>query len=454
MLGSGLDGPSIRMSKQTRWLLSEIERWTADAIISQEQADRLRQRYTIPLDGPPWGLLVFASAGALVIGLGVILLFAYNWNAMPKFGKLALVLTAVISVHAGGLVLYRKAGWQRRLGEAFSLLGTMLYGAGIWLVAQIYHIDEHYPNGFLLWALGALALAWILDSIPHALLATVLLSIWGGSEVFHFHNPNDWALVLVAVGLLPLCWRRQSALLLAFVLAALELLLIANVLDYGGGARAFASSLALGVLLVGAARLTAIWRPSFSAGANVMAFFGFGGFFVCSYLLAFHDAADDLLNWARRPGPRAGLAAFHSWAVFVLAASAWVSIAWQSIVRQVHVAVEEWLLPIALLYAHGLAALGMGTSDYALFISLTFNVVLLGFSAMWMWRGCSESRLRPTVMGSLLLAAVVLARYFDLFDSLAARGFAFILLGGFFMAEAMYYRRIRRAESPAPGVAS
>jgi hypothetical protein len=54
----------------------------------------------------------------------------------------------------------------------------------------------------------------------------------------------------------------------------------------------------------------------------------------------------------------------------------------------------------------------------------------------------------------LLLAAVVLARYFDLFDSLAARGFAFILLGGFFMAEAMYYRRIRRAESPAPGVAS
>ena len=36
----------------------------------------------------------------------------------------------------------------------------------------------------------------------------------------------------------------------------------------------------------------------------------------------------------------------------------------------------------------------------------------------------------------------------DLFQSLAARGFAFILLGGIFMAEAMYYRRNRRTVQP------
>ena len=437
------------MSKQTSWLLSEIGRWTADGIISQEQADRLRQRYAAPTDGPPWGLLVFASAGALVIGLGVILLFAYNWTEIPKFGKLALVFAAVVTAHASGLVLYRRAGWQRRLGEAFSLLGTMFYGAGIWLVAQIYHIDEHYPNGFLLWALGAMALAWILESIPHALLATMLLAVWGGSEVFHFHDPNLWALALVAGGLAPLAWRQQSALLLAFVLAAVELLLIANVFNYGGSSRAFTASLAFAVLLVAAARLTAWSRPSFSTGARVMAFFGFGGFFVCSYLLGFHDAADDLLRWGRHPGAHSGFAAVHSWTLFTLAAAAWGWIAWQSLVRKSHLAVEEWLVPIALLYAYGLAAFALSTSDYAVFIAGSFNLILLGMAVMWMWRGCSESRLPPTVMGSLLLAAVVLARYFDLFQSLAARGLAFILLGGIFMAEAMYYRKNRRIESPA-----
>ena len=434
------------MSKQTRWLLAEIERWTAEKIISQEQADRLRERYTALADGPPWGLLVFASAGALVIGLGVILLLAYNWNEIPKFGKLALVFAAVISAHVAGLVLYRKDGWQRRLGEAFSLLGTMLFGAGIWLVAQIYHIDEHYPNGFFLWALGALAFAWILESIPHALLATVLLAIWGGAEVFQFHDPNPWALLLVVVGLVPLSWKKQSALLLAFVLAAVELLFIAGVLDYGGGSRAFSSSLALGVLLIGAARLTSELRPSFSAGAPVMAFFGFAGFFVCTYLLTFHDAAGDLLNWSKRPGAHPSVAAVHSWAIFVLAAAAWAWIGWQSLIRKWQLAVEEWLVPIALLYAYGLAALGMGTRQNESFIAASFNVMLLGMAVMWMWRGCNESRLRPTLIGSLLLGAVVLARYFDLFQSLAARGLAFILLGGIFMAEAMYYRRNRQRE--------
>jgi hypothetical protein len=108
-------------------------------------------------------------------------------------------------------------------------------------------------------------------------------------------------------------------------------------------------------------------------------------------------------------------------------------------------------VPIALVYAYGLAASGMATSAYAGFIAASFNFILLGIAIMWMWRGCSESRLRPTVVGSLLLAAVVLARYFDLFQSLVARGLAFIILGGIFMAEAMYYRKNRRAPAVVPG---
>ena len=84
------------MEKHIIWLLAEIDRWKADGLVSAEQADRIRARYGRPdaaAAGPqgsiPWGLIVFASAGAIVIGLGVILLFAYNWDEIPKPGKLA-----------------------------------------------------------------------------------------------------------------------------------------------------------------------------------------------------------------------------------------------------------------------------------------------------------------------------------------------------------------------------
>jgi hypothetical protein len=109
--------------------------------------------------------------------------------------------------------------------------------------------------------------------------------------------------------------------------------------------------------------------------------------------------------------------------------------------REIAVQREEWLLPVALLQAFFFAAIG--TRDWSLLVAWSYNLVVLGIAAMWMWRGCQESRLRPTVLGSLLLGAVVLARYFDLFDSMASRGMAFILLGGIFVAEAMYYRKIR-----------
>lgn len=439
------------MDKKIRWLLAEIDRWKADGLVSPEQADQLRQRYDRPATAAesaavvPWGLLVFATAGAIVIGLGVILLFAYNWDEIPKAGKLALIFLAVIASHIGGIRLLAKDGWQPKLGEAIVALGTMFYGAGIWLVAQVYNIDEHYPNGFLFWALGALAMAWAIRSTANGLLAIVLLTIWGCCETFDFRDPHYAAIFIVAGGLLPLAWKQRSALLLGATLAAIQILLAANVAGWGGGAHAFTATLAWGVLLVAAARLTEADRPDFMGGPTMMAFFGYGAFLFCAYLLSFHDAADNLLNWHRHDGTQPGLASAFGWALFMLGLGAWAWIARRSLLqKEMAIEREEWLLPIAVIYCFGFAALGGRGWEHL--VSWSFNLMLLGLAIMWMWRGCRDSLLGTTVIGSLLLSAVVLARYFDLFDSLASRGLAFILLGGIFIAEAMFYRKMRAAK--------
>jgi uncharacterized membrane protein len=102
---------------------------------------------------------------------------------------------------------------------------------------------------------------------------------------------------------------------------------------------------------------------------------------------------------------------------------------------------EEWLCPIALLYCQGLAV--AGSYDDRVFVAAVFNLIALGVAVMWMVRGCREGRLRPTVVGSLYFAAVVFARYFDLFQSLAVRGVIFLVLGGILFAEGFYYRRMK-----------
>src|SRR5207244_12315592 len=110
------------------------------------------------------------------------------------------------------------------------------------------------------------------------------------------------------------------------------------------------------------------------------------------------------------------------------------------------VAREEWLCPIALIYAQGLLWLGRGDES---FVAAVFNLVCVAIAVAWMVRGCRDGGLRSTVLGSLLLAVVLFARYFDLFESLAWRGLAFVVFGGVLFAEGFYYRSRRRAEAEA-----
>jgi uncharacterized membrane protein len=437
------------MNKHTRWLNGEINRWLEERVISPEQAETLRNRYRDHSSAVPWGLLVFASAGAIVVGLGVILLIAYNWDDIPKAGKLALVFVALIAAHVTGIRLLRRDGWQPKLGEALVLLGTMIFGAGIWLVAQVYNIDEHYPNGFLFWALGALGMAWAIRSTAHGLVAVVLLVIWGGCETFGFRDPEYASILLLVFGVMTLAWRLKSVLLLSAALIGIQFLFAVNVGIWGSSAYAFTFSLALGALLVAAARLLEPKTPAFSDGPAALAFFGQGAFIVCGYLLTFEHSAEHLLNWNYNPGFQPTKAMVFGWTLFAGGIAGWVMLAWQAVQRRnLEVRREEWLIPIALLYCYGMAA--SGAQGWGGFIAWSFDLILLGIAAMWIWRGCQESRLLPTVVGSLLLSAVVLARYLDLFESLASRGVAFIVLGAIFIAEAMYYRKVRRASGGTP----
>jgi uncharacterized membrane protein len=434
------------MSKPIGWLLSEIDRWTAENIITAEQAARLRARYPAPAPSRPWGLIVFFGIGAVVIGLGVILLFAYNWDAIPKVGKLAIVFAAVAAAHGSGLALRSSTDWRAMLGEALTLFGTMAFGAGIWLVAQIYNINEHFPNGFLIWGLGALAMAWALGSIGQALLATVTLTIWGATEVFSYGAPAEWAAPLLIVGIAPLVWRLRSAVLLAALLAALYLLLPANAEYWAGGAGAFLAALTGSVGLIAGARLVEATRKP--AGLpSVMRFFGVTGFLICAFILTFADAAKEVLHTEIAIGRENLLAlGLYRWVLLAAAVGAWSWLASRALRRGDRtVRLEEWIFPAALLLAHVVAVTDPRHSSG--FVALMFNLVVLGIATMWIVRGCQDGRLRAVVLGSLLLGAVVFARYFDLFDSLAARGLAFIVFGGVLFAEGFYYRRLRQQDA-------
>jgi uncharacterized membrane protein len=151
-----------------------------------------------------------------------MLLVGYNWAALPAAVKLLLIFSAIIGTYGGGIYLryWRSA---RLASEALLLLGCLFYCAAIWLVAQIFHMSAHYPDGVFWWAVGVLPLAILVDSLVLHALLVALIATWCGMEMIHFARfggllfgwrlpiPNACyaALVMAAPGLF-LAYRKSS----------------------------------------------------------------------------------------------------------------------------------------------------------------------------------------------------------------------------------------------------
>ncbi len=189
---------SVLSHQQRDWLLGEMDAWTAQGIITSEQSTRILDLYESPVETAERhknaAVFVLMSLAAGLVSLAVILFFAFNWEAMPAFLKLAMIFTVLGGTHAAGLYLrfHRQA---MRGSEILFLLGCLLYGAGIALVAQIFHLNAHAPDGVWWWAIGVLPFALCLDTVLLHVLFAGLLAIWGGMEVIGYPHLGGWFLV-------------------------------------------------------------------------------------------------------------------------------------------------------------------------------------------------------------------------------------------------------------------
>jgi uncharacterized membrane protein len=88
--------------------------------------------------------------------------------------------------------------------------GIAAYGAGIMLIAQMYHMDGNPPDAVLYWALGALLAAVLLQSRPALAAAFVLIVVWSVwertlTETAHWSFLPVWTAAVAAA--VWLTWR-------------------------------------------------------------------------------------------------------------------------------------------------------------------------------------------------------------------------------------------------------
>lgn len=140
--------------------------------------------------------MTIATLGVVTVAAGVITFFAANWGVLAKALKLAVLFGAMTAIYGGAIVLLARETYPA-IGRALLLLGVLLFGANIMLIAQIYHIDSHYPDGIMVWALGALLISAVYPNLATVAAGLALAVLWSNLEFWEFDVAVHWPFLVV-----------------------------------------------------------------------------------------------------------------------------------------------------------------------------------------------------------------------------------------------------------------
>jgi uncharacterized membrane protein len=183
----------------------EIQMLLENEVINQDTAKRIESFYTSKAEDKPNRLfIIFGILGAALVGLGIILILAHNWDSFSKSIKTVSAFASLLigQLFVGDSLLKTK-------GKAWiEASGTFLFfavGSSIALVSQIYNIPGDLSSYLLTWALLCIPLVYLLKSDALLLLCLVFVTYYGCNYGYGFSlgSKTPWWYLIMFVVLIP-----------------------------------------------------------------------------------------------------------------------------------------------------------------------------------------------------------------------------------------------------------
>ena len=432
--------------EEVKWLYRELPGLVRRGIVPPAVAAQLRDHYGAPASPtrpPTRSLVVFGVLGATLVGLGVILLLAHNWDGLTRAARAALVFGLLLGAQAlGGFTLLYRRGSVAWTESASGFLALSV-GASLALISQTYQLPGEPRELILVWMLLIAPLPVLFGA------ALPAIGYWIGITAWALMDPDApaslplWAL-LAGIGVADLLrssrWRVPSAgsAIHAWVVAVALPLGLLVLLAFESGVVWALLAPALGAAMVAASRIADERDlPQLGLPFRFLGTLGMGALVV---VLSF-PVWDELPLWTTAPGEiwRARIAL----GLAALLAAFVVLWAWREVTsKRWH---RAWLL--AAPAAFGIALLAADQRD-GVFSALLVNAYGLVLGLTTVLAGLRAGRISTTNAGMLLLAALIAARFVDSEWSFLARGLVFIGLGGAFLGLNLRLRaRLQREDA-------
>ena len=424
-------------------LRREIAVWVEDGLIDGDQADAISKRY-----GPDepeedsGGLLVQAIyvIGACLIGGGAISFVASRWEEIPIPFRMALLMGTLLTCEIVGFYLWKVSGKREKLGEALVLLGALVFGANVVLIAQMFHLHGEPYGAFGVWSLGAVVIAYATMSGPCMMVACATSFVWFcGWTADHPHAFCWYPFALVAA-CVPFLVRRSYATFAGLILTAGAAIPVGVGFDSGEDWPTFLAIAATATLLFG----MGLWLYRDESGrfmGAVVRIVGLAAMLVFAYVMSFHEGPASELE--EHPWESAG----WLWTVplgFVYMAAIAV---WTSVLRAPLERGDLRHRAIAVLLAGVLLTIGT-LAMQPIGLAIGANLALGAIGVSLLYTTVKGQQRKAFWQGLLLLVFVVFNRFMEWDTNLLLKSLVFIACGiGVIMGGIRFERRLKDREA-------
>ncbi len=405
---------------------NDIAELLSAKVIDQQTGDKILAYYKSKNTEKPNRLvLVFGVLGALLIGLGLILIVAHNWDDLSKSVKTGIAIGLLVLAQALAMFALIKKPDNKTWTEATTVFWALMIGASIALISQIYHISGDFDRFILTWLLLALPIVYLMQSSITAILYMIGVAIYG----FRIDTWRGTANIYYFLGLLILLLpyyiylirkdkddnaRNFLHWLIAFTLMTNLYHFYTHQTKY-----IFAGYAALLSLFYMIGKLPYFDR--LHPVKNSYKFIGVLGSAILLIILSFKDIWQHILKFSYNNYYEALIT------TIILSITAIILLVY---LKKKHLKTGIFAYLLIWIFINYFL---MYISTFIPFILINLSVLALGI--YYILQGQKLSSLWHLNFGLILITALIISRFFDMDMSFATRGLLFVLVGtGFFAA--------------------